>query len=87
MKMYQSLEYPLQFCWDHWCKNEKSFERVEMMLEGYHKFITHTCSLKKSQQPDGKEQSFQYLKSMIHDPLLPAKLKFIEMVSGKFTAF
>ena len=41
-----------------------------MILEGYHKFITHTCSLQKSQQPDGKNKSFQYLKSMIHEPLL-----------------
>ena len=31
------------------CENEKSAEIAEMILEGYHKFITHTCSLKKSQ--------------------------------------
>ena len=58
-----------------------------MILEGYRKFITHTCSLKKSQQSDAKNISFQYLKSMIHGPLLPAKLKSFEMVSGKLTAF
>ena len=45
------------------------------------------CSLKKSQQPNIKNRSFQYLKSMIHDPLLPTKLKFFEMVSSKHTAF
>ena len=59
---------------------EKSAERAEMILEGYRKFITHTCSLKKSQQPDGK-------KSMTHDPLLPAKLKFFEMVPSKLNSF
>ena len=31
--------------------------------------------------------SFQYLKSMIHDPLLPAKLKLFEMVSSKLNVF
>ena len=58
-----------------------------MILEGYCKFITDTCSLKKSQQPDGKNNSFQYWKSIIHEPLLPAKLKFFEMVFGKINAF
>ena len=58
-----------------------------MILEGYCKFITDTCSLKKSQQPDGKNNSFQYWKSIIHDPLLPAKLKFFEMVFSKIYAF
>ena len=44
--------------------------------------------MKKSQQLDGKNKSFQYLKSMIHDPLLPAKLKFwFKMVSSKLNAF
>ena len=60
--------------------------KVEI-LEGYHKFITYTCSLKKIQQPDDKNKSFQYLKSMIHDALLTAKPKFFEMVSGKLNAF
>ena len=75
-----SLNYPLQFCGHRWCEYEKSAERAEMILEGYRKFITHTCSLKKSQQPDGK-------KSMIHDPLLPAKLKFFKMVPSKLNSF
>ena len=82
-----SLDYPLQFYGHHWCKIEKSVERVEIILEGYRRFIIHTCGLKKSQQPDGKNKSFQYLKSMIHDPLLPAKLKFFEMVFSKLNAF
>ena len=70
-----------------WCENGKSAERAEMILEGYCRFINHTCSLKKSQQPDGRNRSFQYLESMIHDPLLSAKLKFFEMVSSKLNAF
>ena len=81
----ESLGYPLQFCGHRWCEN--GAERAEMILEGYCRFITHTCSLKKSQQPDGRNRSFQYLESMIHDPLLSAKLKFFEMVSSKLNPF
>ena len=71
--------------------NEKSAERAEMVSEGYRKFISHTCSLKKIQQLDDKNKSFQYLRSidplLTHVPLLPARLKFFEMVSGKPNAF
>ena len=63
----KSLDYPLQFC-GHCCwENKKSAERTEMIFEGYSKFNSHTCSLKKIQQPNDKNKSFQYLKSMIHD--------------------
>ena len=81
------MEYPLQFCGYRWCENEKSPERAEMILESHRKFITHTCGLKKSQQIDGKNKNFQYLKSMIHDLLLPVKPKFFEVVSGKLNPF
>ena len=77
----------MQFCGHRRCKNEKSAERAEIIFESYCKFLTHTCNFKKSQQPDGKNKSFQYLKSMIHDPLLSAKLKFFDMVSGKLNEF
>ena len=82
----ESLDYPLQFSGHCWCENEKSAEKAEMMLEGYQKFITLTCNLKKSQQPDGKNK-LSVFKSMIHEPLLPAKLKLFEMVSSKLNVF
>ena len=44
------------------------------------KFVTYLSSLKKS-------KSWQRLKTMIHDPILPAKLKNFEMVSEKLNAF
>ena len=50
-----------------------------MILEGFCKFITHIFSLKKV-----KDKSFQYLKTIVYDP---AKLKFLEMVSGKLDVF
>ena len=58
-----------------------------MIFEVYCNFITHTCSFKKSQQAHGKTKNFQWLKSMIHDPLLPAKHNFFELVSDKLNAF
>ena len=81
------MKYPLQLRGHRWCENEKSPEIGEMILEGYRKFITHTCSFKKSQQSDVKNKSFQYLKSMIHDPLLPAKLMSFQIVCSKLDAF
>ena len=83
----EPLVYPLHSCGQRWCENKESAERAEMILEGYCKFIAHTCSLKKSQQPNYKNKSFQYLKSIIHCPLLPAKLNFFEMVPSKHSAF
>ena len=83
----EPLVYPLHSCGQRWCENKESAERAEMILEGYCKFIAHTCSLKKSQQPNYKNKSFQYLKSIIHCPLLPAKLNFFEMVPSKHNAF
>ena len=83
----ESLDYLLQLCRHRWCEKKRSAERAGMIIKSYRKFITYICSLKKSQQPDGKNKSFQYLESVIYDSLLPAKLKFFEMVSGKFNAF
>ena len=51
--LLESLDYPLQFCGNRFCKNEKCPERPD-----YRKFVNHTCSLKKSQQLDGKNKSF-----------------------------
>ena len=76
------MDYPLQFCGHHWGENEKSAERGLSQI-----YCLYNCSVKKSQQPDGKNKSFQYLKSMIHDPLLLAKLKYFEMVSSKLNPF
>ena len=83
----ESLGYLFQICGHRWYENEKSAERAKMIMEGCRKLITYICSVKKSQPADSKNKSFQYLKSMIHDPLLPAKLKFFEIVSGKLNAF
>ena len=43
----ESLDYPFQFCGHRWRENQRSAEIAEMILEGYHKFITHTCSLRE----------------------------------------
>ena len=83
----ESLDYPVKFCGHRWVENEDCAARAESLLDGYRKFITNIFSLKESEQPDGKKKSFTRLKSMIHDPLLAAKLKFFEMVAGKMNSF
>ena len=60
---------------------------AKSLLDGYKKFVTYVSSLKKSKLPDVNNKSWQRLKGMIHDPILPAKLKFFEMVSEKLNAF
>lgn len=75
----ESMEYPSKFCGHRWCENEGCAEKAEVILKNYQKFITRICSLKMKDQPD--------LKTMIHDPLMPAKLKFFEMISGKLNGF
>ena len=83
----ETLDYPLQFCGHRWCKNENCARKAESLLDGYKKFVTYISSLKKSKQPDPKNKSWQRLKTMIHDPVLPAKLNFFEMLSEKLNAF
>ena len=83
----ESMEYPSKFCGHRWCENEICAEKAEVILKNYQKFITHICSLKKKDQPDSNNKSFATLKTMIHDPLMPAKLKFFEMISGKLNWF
>ena len=41
------LDHPLLLNGHRWYKNEKSPESWETILNGYRKFIFHTCSLKK----------------------------------------
>lgn len=83
----ETLEYPLQFCGRRWCENEDCARKAELLLDGYKKFVTYVSSLKKSKQLDANNKSWQQLKAMIHDPILPAKLKFFEMVSEKLNVF
>lgn len=81
----ESLDYPAKFCGHRWVENEGCASKAVCLLEGYRKFMTYLCSLKKSQQPDSSNKSFSCLKTMIYDPLLAAK--FFEMIAGKMNSF
>ena len=81
----ESLEYPAKFCGHRWVENEDCASKAVALLAGYRKFVTHLCGLPKNMQPDNK--SLTRLKTMIHDPLLAAKLRFFEMVTGKLNSF
>lgn len=54
-----------------------------MVTKVYHSYLQS----EKNEQPDGKNKTFTRLKSMMHDPLLTAKLKFFKMVAGKVNSF
>ena len=83
----ESTNYSAKFCGHRWCENKKCAEKAESLIKGYQKFVTHVFIVKKNWQRDGKNKTFIVLKKMIHDLLIPAKLKFFKMVSHKLNAF
>ena len=83
----ESTNYSAKFCGHRWCENKKCAEKAESLIKGYQKFVTHVFILKKNWNRDGKNKTFIVLKKMIHDLLIPAKLKFFKMVSHKLNAF
>ena len=42
------LDYSVKFYGHRWVENQDSSARAESLLDSYQKFITHICSLKKS---------------------------------------
>ena len=83
----ETLDYPLQFCGHRWCENETRARKAESLFDGYKNFVTYLSSLKNCKQPDPKNKSWQRSITMIHDPVLPGKLKFFKVVSEKSNAF
>lgn len=79
-------DYSVKFYGHRWVENQDSPARAESLLDSYQNFITHICSLKKSEQPDSKIKSFARLKSIVHDTWLAARLKFFKMVAGKMNS-
>ena len=77
--------FPLPFCGYRWYGNEDRAERAELLWDGYAKFLKYLITLPKSRQPQGK--SFTILKDPFNDPLMKAKLKFLEIVSNKLNKF
>ena len=88
MKMYQNLwTIPCSFAGLVSARMRKVLKEQKWswgLLQIYYWYLL----LEEKSTTYGKNKSFQYLKSMIHDPLLPAKLKFwFKMVSSKLNAF
>ena len=53
--------------------------------DSYVKFLKYLIALPKSRQPQGK--SFTILEGSFNDPLMKAKLKYLELVSNKLNKF
>ena len=77
--------FPLPFCGHRWCESEDCAERAELLWDGYVKFLKYLITLPKSRQPQGK--SFTILKDSFNDPLMKAKLKFLEFISNRLKKF
>ena len=76
--------FPLPLCGPMWCKNEDCAKRAELWRDGYVKFLKYLIALSKSRHPQGK--SLIILKDSFNDPLMKAKLNFLEFVCNKLSS-
>ena len=60
-------------------------EQKELLWDGHVKFLKYLIPFPKTRQPQGK--SCNILKDSFNDPLMKAKLKFLEFVSNKLNKF
>ena len=78
-KITNGLVYSLHYCKTRWCENEETGERAAEMQPKYCKFVEHSMNLPKSIQPKNNK-SYDNLITVVTDPLVCAKLKFVEML-------
>ena len=74
MRLTESKIYPLPYCKTRWCENENTAPGAAEIWSFYWKVLVHLMSLQRSKQPNA-------------NPLLCAKLKFVEKVSWKLNTF
>ena len=84
-KVTESEYFPLPYCGHRWCKNENCVNRVETTWSCYIQFTKVLNRHPKSRQLQGK--SFPILQEVIKDPLIPTKLKLIELIASKLNCF
>ena len=73
--------YPLPYCGHRWCENENHLHHAAEIWPAFNAFAKH---LMKAKQPDKREgKSFMVLKKAVDDPLIQAKMKFLELLSSQ----
>ena len=79
--MKQSLSY----CRGHrWCENENCLHRAVEIWPAFSTFVKHLMKLPKAKQATcvkGERKSFLVLKKAVDDPIIQAKMKFLELLS------
>ena len=87
-KVTESNQFPLPYCGHRWCENENCLERADKIWPRYIKFIKYLQKLPKRQQPgQGEGKQFLLLTKKILDPLVQAKMKFMEFLAHKLNTF
>lgn len=76
---------PRPYCGHRWCENEEACQRAALIWDDYIKYIKYCLTLPKSKQPQGKR--FACLVKWMNDPLMRAKFKLVEFLTGKLNAF
>ena len=79
LKISKSKKLPLKFCGTRWLEDAPVAERALLIWEDVCTYVKSLCSKPASQVP--KVQSFQNLKVLVQDPLIPAKLQFFVNVA------
>ena len=87
-KITESDVYPLPYCGHRWCEPENCLHRAAEIWPAFNTFVKHLMKLPKAKQPAKREgKSFLVLKNAVDDPLIQAKMKFLELLSSKLNEF
>ena len=80
-KITESDVDPLPHCGHRWWENENCLHRAVEIWPALNTFVKHLMKLPKGKQPaNGEGKSFLFLKKAVDDPLIQAKVKFLELL-------
>ena len=69
-------------------KNENCLHCAVEIWPAFNTFVKHLMNLPKAKQPSkGDRKSFLVLKKEVDNPLIQAKMKFLELFSSKLNGF
>ena len=87
-KITESNIYSLPYCSHRWYENENCLHRAVEIWPAFNIFVEHLMKLPKAKQPaKGKGKSILVLKKAVDNPLIQAKMKFLELLSSKLNEF
>ena len=88
LKKLESDVYPLSYCGHRWCENENCLHCAVEIWPAFNTFFKHLRKLPKPKQPiRGDRKRILVFKKAVDDPLIQAKMKFLELLSPKLNEF